>query len=109
MSSVLYYSKFCKYCKELITKISRTKTKDDMHFVCIDTREKHQDGTTHITEAVQKYVNPIINTVKDLLEQHGYKFDTFDTFKNDNITIDKILYQFYIPIEKKIIMLTSCS
>ena len=33
MSSVLYYSKFCKHCKELITKIARTKTKDDTFYM----------------------------------------------------------------------------
>jgi len=48
MSSVLYYSKHCKHCRELITQLSRTKTKNEMHFVCIDKREKHQDGTTNI-------------------------------------------------------------
>ena len=42
MSSVLYYS------KELITRIAKTKTKNEMHFVCIDNREKHTDGTTNI-------------------------------------------------------------
>ena len=39
MSSVLYYSKHCKHCRELITQLSRTKTKNEMHFVCIDKRE----------------------------------------------------------------------
>jgi hypothetical protein len=36
MSAVLYYSNYC------------TKTRDDLHFLCIDKREKHKDGTTHI-------------------------------------------------------------
>ena len=48
MSSVLYYSNYCQHCKDLLTKISRTKTRDDIHFVCIDKREKHKDGSTHI-------------------------------------------------------------
>ena len=72
MSSVLYYSKFCKYCKELITKISRTKTKDGMHFVCIDTREKHQDGTTHIVldNGQRLLLPPNVKTVPSILLLH---------------------------------------
>ena len=72
MSSVLYYSKFCKHCKELITKIARTKTKDDIHFVCIDKREKHQDGTTHIVlETGQRLLlPPNITTVPAVLLLH---------------------------------------
>ena len=48
MSNVLYYSQFCEYCKQLIEKLSKTKTKDDIHFICIDNREKHIDGTMYI-------------------------------------------------------------
>jgi len=48
MGSVLYYSIFCKHCNELITNLSRTKSNKDIHFVCIDKREKHVDGTVHI-------------------------------------------------------------
>lgn len=48
MSAILYYSNFCDYCKELLIKISKTKTRDDIHFICIDNLEKHTDGTTYI-------------------------------------------------------------
>ena len=48
MSAVLYYSNYCNHCKQLLLKLSRTKTRDDLHFVCIDKREKHKDGTTNI-------------------------------------------------------------
>ena len=36
-----------------------------------------KEGTKHIEEAVRDHVNRIINKVKNLLEQHGYNFDTF--------------------------------
>jgi hypothetical protein len=36
---VLYY---------IIVIIVRTKTRDDLHFVCIDKREKHKDGSINI-------------------------------------------------------------
>jgi len=79
MSSVLYYSKFCQHCKELITKIARTKTKDDIHFVCIDKREKHKDGSTHvILETGQRLLlPPNITTVPAvLLLHHGNRVVT---------------------------------
>ena len=59
-----------------------------------------KEGTKHIEEAVRDHVNGIINKVKNLLEQHGYNFDTFDTLEDDNITIDNILYQSYLSIKK---------
>ena len=48
MSAILYYSNYCNHCKNLLMKLSRSKTKNDLHFICIDKREKHKDGTMHI-------------------------------------------------------------
>lgn len=48
MSAILYYSNYCKYSKDLLVKLSRTKRKNDLHFVCIDKREQHKDGTVHV-------------------------------------------------------------
>lgn len=72
MSSVLYYSEHCKYCQELITKLSRTKTKNDIHFVCIDNREKHEDGTTHIVlkNGQRLLMPPNIKKVPSILLLH---------------------------------------
>jgi hypothetical protein len=74
MSSVLYYSKHCQYCQELITKLSRTKTKNEIHFVCIDNREKHKDGTTNIVlENGQRLLLPpnVKKVPSVLLLHHG--------------------------------------
>ena len=72
MSSVLYYSKFCNHCKELITKIAKTKTKDEIHFVCIDNRERHKDGTTNIIldNGQRLLLPPNISTVPSILLLH---------------------------------------
>ena len=72
MSSVLYYSKFCNHCKELITRIAKTKTKNEIHFICIDSREKHTDGTTNIIlENGQRILlPPNIKTVPAILLLH---------------------------------------
>ena len=48
MSVALYYSNYCDHCKELLMKVSRTKTSNDIHFICIDNRSKQSDGSTHI-------------------------------------------------------------
>ena len=48
MSIALYYSNYCDHCKELLMKVSRTKTSNDIHFICIDNRSKQSDGSTHI-------------------------------------------------------------
>lgn len=51
MSAILYYSNYCGHCKELLYKLSRTNTKKDLHFVCIDKRSRQKDGSVHITLA----------------------------------------------------------
>ena len=41
---ILYYSNFCKFCKELLRKLSREKS-DHIHFICLDKREKDKGGS----------------------------------------------------------------
>ena len=48
MNSILYYSNYCNHCKELIYKLSKLEKKDDMHFICIDKREKQENGQMNI-------------------------------------------------------------
>lgn len=38
MSTVLYYSKYCRISNEIIKKISRSKIKKSVHFLCVDKR-----------------------------------------------------------------------
>ena len=59
MSSILYYSNFCEPSKKLLFELSRSKIKDDMHFVCIDNREKGPKNSIHIIlENGQKLLLP---------------------------------------------------
>jgi len=63
MSSILYYSEYCQHCKNLLRLLSKTKTKNQLHFICIDVREKQANGETHIIlDNNQKLLLP--NTVK---------------------------------------------
>ena len=40
MSSILYYSKNCPHSSKIITKLSKSDIKKEIHFVCIDKRIK---------------------------------------------------------------------
>jgi len=48
MSAILYYSNFCEKCKSLLQKIARSSKRDDLHYVCIDKRQKGDDGSIHV-------------------------------------------------------------
>jgi hypothetical protein len=74
MSAVVYYSNYCNHCKELLLKLSRSKSRDDLHFICIDKREKHADGSTNIIlENGQRLLMPpnIKKVPAILLLHHG--------------------------------------
>tara|TARA_A100001015_G_scaffold312308_1_gene417249 strand:- start:2187 stop:2780 length:594 start_codon:yes stop_codon:yes gene_type:complete len=60
MSSVLYYSNYCEKCKHLLEIISKSNSKNDIHFICIDKRFKNNEngGTYVILENQQKILLP---------------------------------------------------
>ena len=59
MSSILYYSNFCEHSKKLIQSLSKTQVSKDIHFICIDKREKGEKGKVFIVlENGQKIVMP---------------------------------------------------
>ena len=59
MSSILYYSNFCKHSSNIIQLLSKSTAKNDIHFVCVDKREKTSDGQIAlILENNQKVILP---------------------------------------------------
>jgi hypothetical protein len=58
MSQVLYYSNFCNHSKTLIQKLSTSRVKDDMHFVCIDKRRQQNNKTYILLENGQELLLP---------------------------------------------------
>jgi hypothetical protein len=58
MSEILYYSKSCDNCNKLIQKISRSKIKDRIHFICIDNRKIKQNRVFIILENNQELLLP---------------------------------------------------
>ena len=48
MKYILYYSNFCNHSKQLLMTLSKSKIKDQMHFISIDKRIKGQNNQTMI-------------------------------------------------------------
>lgn len=58
MSSVLYYSQYCNNCQNLLTLLSKSEVKNDMHFICIDKRHKENGQTVITLQTGQKLMLP---------------------------------------------------
>ena len=53
-------------------------------------------------DIIRENVNPIINIVKNYIEQSGYKMSAFDSFYDDNVEIIDMNYVCYLEISKNI-------
>lgn len=60
MSYILYYSNYCDKCKGLLRSISKSKIKEEIHFINIDKRfqDPHTKGIYVVLENNQKIVLP---------------------------------------------------
>ena len=47
MSCVLYYSKYCLNCNNVLKVLSKSDVQKSIHFLCIDKR-KHENGKVYI-------------------------------------------------------------
>ncbi len=68
MKNILYYSNYCEHSKNLLNLLSRSKIKEDIHFICIDKRIK-KGNIIHILleDGKDVYLPPNINKVPSLL------------------------------------------
>jgi len=55
MSNILYYSKYCKHCKNIIVIISQSPVKDSVKFVCIDDMVKQGSLPSFVTSVPTIY------------------------------------------------------
>lgn len=59
MSCILYYSNYCQHSAAILQTVSKSNIKDQIHFVCIDKRERLPDGQIAlILENQQKVILP---------------------------------------------------
>jgi hypothetical protein len=60
MSSILYYSNYCQHSKKLLETVSKSPVAHkDIHFICIDRREKGPNNKTYIVlDNGQKIIMP---------------------------------------------------
>lgn len=76
MSSILYYSNFCEHSKKLLQTLSKTQVSKEIHFICIDKRERDKSGKVNIVlENGQKIVMPenVTKVPALLLLNQGYQ------------------------------------
>jgi hypothetical protein len=89
---VLYYSNYCKHCKELLTIVTKSSIKSNLYFICIDKRE-NKDGVIHITQENGKKVKlpEIIQTVPSMI-----------LFSRGNLLLEgKDIYKYIKNFEKQ--------
>jgi hypothetical protein len=58
MASIVYYSNFCEPSKKLLQLIAKTKQRQDMHFLCVDTRFKSPKGEILLQVGAQQVALP---------------------------------------------------
>ena len=69
MSSILYYSRYCTNCAELLKYLSKSPAKEDIHFVCVDERETRPNGAVYVklSGGEELLLPPTITKVPGLL------------------------------------------
>ena len=59
MNGILYYSNNCPKCSVLLNKIGKTKKRDDLHFLCVDSRSSDGGKTYLQLETGDKVLLPV--------------------------------------------------
>lgn len=76
MSCILYYSNYCEPSKKLLQTVTKTQNAKDIHFICVDKREKDATGKVYIVlQNGQKIIMPenVTRVPALLLLNNNYK------------------------------------
>ena len=90
--SIVYYSNFCDPSKKLLQKISKTKLSQEIHFICIDRRQRDSKGNTILMLENEQVMLPSQVTKVPAL----YKMESKQVLFGDDI------YSFLLPREVEI-------
>jgi hypothetical protein len=55
-------------------------------------------------ELIKNNINNIINKVSDFIKESGYTLNLFDNLYDNNVEIENISYEYYLPIKNNIIL-----
>ena len=73
---------------------------DENGYITISSEFKVAMNEIEVDTLFRDYVNPIIEEVKNFLEQSGYKLGKFNSLKDENVEIKQLTYETKIQISK---------
>ena len=73
---------------------------DEEGYITITSEFNEVVNITEINEMFKNSINPIIEEIKALLEQSGYKLNKFNSLTDDNVEVKQLTYQTQISIKK---------
>jgi len=87
--SIIYYSNFCDPSKKLLQKLSKTKLNREIHFICIDRRQRDSKGNTILfLEKEQVMLPPQITKVPALY-----------IMESKQVLFEEDIYSYLLPKE----------
>ena len=73
---------------------------DEEGYITITSEFNNVVSIDEINEIFKNSINPIIEEIKALLEQSGYKLNKFNSLTDDNVEVRQLTYQTQISIKK---------
>jgi hypothetical protein len=73
---------------------------DEEGYITITSEFNEVVTINEINEIFKNSINPIIEEIKSLLEQSGYKLNKFNNLTDDNVEVKQLTYQTQISIKK---------
>ena len=74
---------------------------DENGYITISSEFNTIINESEIDDYFKQKINPIIEEIKNFLEQNGYKIKTFNSLYDDNIEVRQITYETQIKINKR--------
>jgi len=73
---------------------------DEEGYITIYSEFKNVISIDEVNTIFKEAINPIIQEIKSVLEQSGYKLNSFESLHNENVEIKQITYETQIVIKK---------